>query len=121
VRFPAPPHAGRTVLEVEGLGKSYGSLEVFRDVAFDVGRGERLLIMGLNGAGKTSLLRVLAGVTDADAGRVRFGHEVTPGYYAQEHEGIEAGPHAARAPRRRDAARPRAAAAVDPRHVRADR
>jgi ATPase subunit of ABC transporter with duplicated ATPase domains len=91
VRFPSPPHAGRTVLEVDGLAKSYGSLEVFADVGFDLGRGERLLIMGLNGAGKTSLLRVLAGEAEADAGRVRFGHQVTPGYYAQEHEGIEAG------------------------------
>jgi ATPase subunit of ABC transporter with duplicated ATPase domains len=91
VRFPEPPHAGRTVLEVSGLEKSYGSLEVFRDVEFDVGRGERLLIMGLNGAGKTSLLRVLAGVTTADGGDVRFGHQVMPGYYAQEHEGIDAG------------------------------
>ena len=44
------------------LAKSYGSLDVFDDVTFDVGRGERLLILGLNGAGKTSLLRILAGV-----------------------------------------------------------
>ncbi len=89
--FPEPPPAGRTVLEVDGLAKSYGDLEVFRDVAFDMGRGERLLILGLNGAGKTSLLRVLAGTSEADAGAVRFGHNVSSGYYAQEHEGITAG------------------------------
>src|SRR4051795_11267282 len=47
--------------------------------------------MGLNGAGKTSLLRILAGVSDADAGDVRFGVGVSVGYYAQEHEGIRAG------------------------------
>jgi ATPase subunit of ABC transporter with duplicated ATPase domains len=91
VRFPDPPPSGRTVIEIEGLAKSYGSLEVFRDVEFSVGRGERLLIMGLNGAGKTSLLRILAGVSDADEGSVRFGHNVAAGYYAQEHEGITAG------------------------------
>jgi ATPase subunit of ABC transporter with duplicated ATPase domains len=79
------------VLEVKGLAKSYGSLDVFDDVTFDLGRGDRLLIMGLNGAGKTSLLRILAGVTDQDVGSVELGPGVLPGYYAQEHEGITAG------------------------------
>ncbi|HUL85142.1 MAG TPA: ABC-F family ATP-binding cassette domain-containing protein [Actinomycetota bacterium] len=90
-RFPEPPHSGRTVLSVEGLAKSYGGPTVFDDVSFDLGRGERLLILGLNGAGKTSLLRILTGETDADAGTFGFGHGVVPGYYAQEHEGIRAG------------------------------
>ncbi len=87
-RFPDPPHCGRTALTVEGLTKGYGGPAVFEDVSFDVERGERLLIMGLNGAGKTSLLRILTGQTVADAGTFRFGHEVVAGYYAQEHEGI---------------------------------
>ncbi|QGG95952.1 ABC-F family ATP-binding cassette domain-containing protein [Actinomarinicola tropica] len=91
VRFPEPPHAGRTVVEVDGLAKSYGDLTVFVDVEFDLGRGERILVMGLNGAGKTSLLRILAGETQADLGTVRWGHNVSVGYYAQEHEGIDAG------------------------------
>jgi ATPase subunit of ABC transporter with duplicated ATPase domains len=90
-RFPEPPHVGKVVLEVEGLAKGYGGPMVFEEIAFDVGRGERLLIMGLNGAGKTSLLRILAGVSEADAGRVRFGTGVSLGYYAQEHEGIRDG------------------------------
>jgi ATPase subunit of ABC transporter with duplicated ATPase domains len=90
VKFPEPPQPGRTVLEVEVLAKSYGSLDVFDGVTFDVGRGERLLILGLNGAGKTSLLRILAGASTADEGTVRFGHNVSVGYYAQEHEGITA-------------------------------
>ncbi|MGH9243720.1 MAG: ABC-F family ATP-binding cassette domain-containing protein [Acidimicrobiales bacterium] len=91
LRLPKPPAPGRTVLTVEGMAKSYGALEVFRDVRFDVERGERLLIMGLNGAGKTSLLRILAGVSTADTGTLTFGHNVSVGYYAQEHEGIVAG------------------------------
>jgi ATPase subunit of ABC transporter with duplicated ATPase domains len=91
LRLPDPPPSGRTSLTVAGLTKSYGGPAVFEDVDFDVGRGERLLVLGLNGAGKTSLLRILAGVSTADDGSVDFGHQVTVGYYAQEHEGIR--PH----------------------------
>ncbi len=90
-RFPDPPHCGRTVLVVDDLAKGYGGPPVFEDVSFSVGRGERLLMMGLNGAGKTSLLRILTDQTEADAGTFRFGHGVVPGYYAQEHEGIHEG------------------------------
>ncbi len=91
LRFPDPPAAGRTVLTVDGLAQRYGELEVFDDLAFDVGRGERLLVMGLNGAGKTSLLRILAGAVDPVDGAFEWGHHVVPGYYAQEHEGITPG------------------------------
>jgi ATPase subunit of ABC transporter with duplicated ATPase domains len=91
LRLPDPPPSGRTSLTVAGLTKSYGGPAVFDDVDFDIGRGERLLVLGLNGAGKTSLLRILAGVTQPDTGSVDFGHQVTVGYYAQEHEGIR--PH----------------------------
>jgi ATPase subunit of ABC transporter with duplicated ATPase domains len=91
VRFPDPPHAGRHVLGVDGLAKSYGGPAVFEDVTFGVERGERLLVIGLNGAGKTSLLRILAGESEPDEGEVRFGTGVSLGYYAQEHEGITPG------------------------------
>jgi ATPase subunit of ABC transporter with duplicated ATPase domains len=91
LRFPPPPASGRTVLTAKELWKGYGSLDVFSDVSFDVGRGERLLIMGLNGAGKTTLLKILAGQLDADLGDVELGHQVSAGYYAQEHEGIQDG------------------------------
>lgn len=91
VRFPTPPRAGRVVLEAEGLAQAYGGPAVFEDVSFAVERGERLLIMGLNGAGKTSLLRILAGEASPVAGGFRTGFGVSLGYYAQEHEGIRAG------------------------------
>jgi ATPase subunit of ABC transporter with duplicated ATPase domains len=90
-RFPEPPHTGRTVLTVEGLAKSYGGPPIFADVTFSIGRGERLLILGLNGAGKTSLLRILTEQTVADVGTFSYGHGVEPGYYAQEHERIRDG------------------------------
>ncbi len=85
---PPPPHCGKQVMVVDGLTKGYGGPPVFTDVSFDLVRGERLLILGLNGAGKTSLLRILAGESEADDGEFRLGSGVTAGYYAQEHEGI---------------------------------
>ena len=90
-RFPEPPHSGKVMIVAQELTKSYGGPPVFEDISFDVGRGERLLIMGLNGAGKTSLLRILAGESDADRGTFRLGHGVELGYYAQEHEGVHDG------------------------------
>ncbi|MFB3738190.1 MAG: ABC-F family ATP-binding cassette domain-containing protein [Candidatus Velamenicoccus archaeovorus] len=90
-RFPDPPHSGRVVLEARGLAKSYGGPPVFREVGFTLAKGERLLIMGLNGAGKTSLLRILAGLAAPDTGAVRLGTGVSLGYYAQEHEGLRDG------------------------------
>ena len=91
VRFPEPPKTARVVLEAEGLGQAYGGPMIFEDVNFAVERGERVLIMGLNGAGKTSLLRILAGRADPKEGSFLTGLGVNPGYYAQEHEGIRSG------------------------------
>ena len=88
VRFPDPPACGTTVLTAMGLSKAYGGPPVFEDVSFDLGRGERLLVLGLNGAGKTSLLRILAGEANANLGDFRFGHQVEAGYYAQEHDNL---------------------------------
>ena len=89
VRLPDPPESDRVPIEAVGLAKRYGDAEVFRDVTFDVGRGERLLIMGLNGAGKTTLLRLLASDTAPTAGTVHLARRTSVGYYAQEHEGLD--------------------------------
>jgi ATPase subunit of ABC transporter with duplicated ATPase domains len=91
VKLPEPPRAGKIVLEVEDLAKAFGPKVVFEDVSFEVGRGERLLVLGLNGAGKTTLLRSVVGEMEPELGDVRLGHNVSMGYYAQEHEGITAG------------------------------
>ena len=88
VRFPPPPACGETVITGTSLCKGYGGVTVFEDIDFDLGRGERLLVLGLNGAGKTSLLRILAGETDADLGDFEFGYQVQAGYYAQEHDNL---------------------------------
>ena len=70
VKLPDPPRAGRIVLEVDDLAKAFGPKVVFEDVSFDVGRGERLLVLGLNGAGKTTLLRSLVGELEPELGEV---------------------------------------------------
>jgi ATPase subunit of ABC transporter with duplicated ATPase domains len=88
VKFPDPPPSGVTVINATGLSKAYGGPSVFEDVHFDLGRGERLLVLGLNGAGKTSLLRILAGQSEATLGDFQFGHQVNVGYYAQEHDNL---------------------------------
>ncbi len=88
VRFPDPPPCGETVVRASALSKAYGGPPVFEDVGFDLGRGERLLVLGLNGAGKTSLLRILAGETEANLGQFEYGHNVSAGYYAQEHDNL---------------------------------
>jgi ATPase subunit of ABC transporter with duplicated ATPase domains len=93
VRFPDPPPVTRVPLEVEGLARRYNGPPVFKDLSFDLLRGERLLVLGLNGAGKSSLLRLLAGIDPLDVpevqGEVRWGHGAKFGYYAQEHEGLD--------------------------------
>jgi ATPase subunit of ABC transporter with duplicated ATPase domains len=91
LRFPQPQASGRTPLRGDGLAKAFGDNVVFVDVDVDVDRGERLIIMGLNGAGKTTLLRILAGIDVPDLGTVEPGHQVSIGYYAQEHEDIKPG------------------------------
>ncbi len=91
VSFPQGRPSGRTPIAAQGLAKAFGHNVVFVDVDVDLDRGERMLIMGLNGAGKTTLLRILAGVEQADLGDVELGHNVSLGYYAQEHEQIDRG------------------------------
>ncbi|GAA1479370.1 ABC-F family ATP-binding cassette domain-containing protein [Nocardioides aestuarii] len=89
IKFPAPAPCGRTPLTAAELSKSYGSLEVFTDVDLAIDKGSRVVILGLNGAGKTTMLRILAGVDSPDTGQVVPGHGLKLGYYAQEHETLD--------------------------------
>src|SRR5699024_2040635 len=89
LRFPKPAPCGRTPLTAEGLTKAYGSLEVFTGVDLAIDRGSRVVILGLNGAGKTTMLRILAGVEKPDTGEVVPGHGLKIGYYAQEHDTLD--------------------------------
>ncbi|WP_295657683.1 ABC-F family ATP-binding cassette domain-containing protein [uncultured Nocardioides sp.] len=89
IKFPSPAPCGKTPITAEELSKSYGSLEVFTDVDLAVDKGSRVVILGLNGAGKTTMLRILAGVDAPDTGQVVPGHGLKVGYYAQEHETLD--------------------------------
>ncbi len=89
IKFPAPAPCGKTPITAAELSKSYGSLEVFTDVDLAIDKGSRVVILGLNGAGKTTMLRILAGVDQPDTGRVVPGHGLKIGYYAQEHETLD--------------------------------
>ena len=87
--LPVPPRSGDVPMTVEHVAVRYGSLEVLRDVNFITRRGDRIVIVGKNGAGKSSLLRCLAGTQSAQTGVVRFGANVKVGYFAQEHEQLD--------------------------------
>lgn len=82
-RFPPAPHSGKEVVTFRKAGLSYGEKTVFRDLDWVVRRGSRVAIVGVNGAGKTSLLKLLSGQMEATTGEVKHGHEVKVGYYAQ--------------------------------------
>lgn len=78
--------SGKDVLAVEGLAKSYGSNELFKDVDFSIYRGERVALIGNNGTGKTTILKIINDMVNADAGQITLGTNVQIGYYDQEHQ-----------------------------------
>jgi ATPase subunit of ABC transporter with duplicated ATPase domains len=88
-KLPIPPRSGDVPMTVEHVAVSYGSLKVLKDVNFITRRGDRIVIVGRNGAGKSSMLRCLAGTQQSSKGVVRFGANVTVGYFAQENEQLD--------------------------------
>ena len=77
--------SGNDVLTVEGLSKAFPGQTLFTDISFEIKRGERVALIGNNGTGKTTILKILNGIVDADAGRFALGSKVQIGYYDQEH------------------------------------
>ena len=89
-RFFQRRPSGKQVLSFEGISKSYGDHRVLEDVSLTVQRGDRLAILGPNGIGKSTLLKIAVGAVAPDAGRVEWGYETWPGYFAQDHrEAVE--------------------------------
>ena len=85
-RFEQARPSGKEVVNVKGVSKSYGDNEVLDGVDLQVVRGDRLAVMGPNGIGKSTLLKIITGRLDADAGAVEWGYETRPGYFAQDQE-----------------------------------
>lgn len=81
--------SGNDVLSVTGLSKSFGSNLLFSDISFDIKRGERIALIGANGTGKTTILKIINGLLDADSGICRLGTNVQCGYYDQEHQVLD--------------------------------
>ena len=83
-RFEQARPSGKEVVHVKGVSKSYGDNRVLDDVNLEVVRGDRLAVMGPNGIGKSTLLKIMTGRTEADSGSVEWGYETRPGYFAQD-------------------------------------
>ena len=81
--------SGREVLTVEGLGKSFGSHQLFSGLGFHIRRGEHVALIGDNGTGKTTILKILNGILEQDAGHIRLGTNVHIGYYDQEQQVLD--------------------------------
>lgn len=77
--------SGNDVLAVEGLSKVFPGQTLFTDISLDIKRGERVALIGSNGTGKTTMLKILNGLVEADAGKFTLGSKVQIGYYDQEH------------------------------------
>ena len=87
-RFKQRRHSGKVVVEAEGISKAYGPKQVLEDVSLRVDRDDRLAIIGPNGIGKSTLLKILMGRVEQDAGTVEWGYETHPGYFAQDHHDL---------------------------------
>lgn len=94
VKFPPAQRAGDVVFKASGLTVGYdggaerGGKTVFTDAAIEVKRGEKVALVGRNGEGKTTLMRVITGELEPLAGEARIGHNVTIGYFAQNQEDV---------------------------------
>ncbi|MBL9160442.1 MAG: ABC-F family ATP-binding cassette domain-containing protein [Verrucomicrobiales bacterium] len=84
-RFPQPERSGQSVLKLEGIGKRYGENQVLDGLDFEFERGDRIAILGVNGAGKSTFSRIVAGVESATAGTRKVGHKVGVAYFSQNH------------------------------------
>jgi ATPase subunit of ABC transporter with duplicated ATPase domains len=90
-KFASCRPSGKQVVELDGICKSFDDNRVLHDVSLKVQRGDRLAVIGPNGIGKSTLLKVLMGELEADSGTVEWGYETHPGYFSQDHSELPKG------------------------------
>ena len=88
VKFPPAPRSGDIVYQAKGITVSYPQKTVFRDADIEIKRGEKVALVGRNGEGKTTLMRVITSELDVEKGESRLGHNVNIGYFAQNQEDV---------------------------------
>ena len=86
--FHAPPECAQRVAELEDVSFAYGAHELFAHLSLLIRRGDGVALVGANGTGKTTLLRLLIGELNSSTGRVKIGSRVKIGYFSQQHEGL---------------------------------
>lgn len=84
LKFSPAIESGKDVLKVDAMSKSFGDMTLFKDLCFDIYRGDKIGLIGPNGVGKTSLFKILLGLLPADSGDIWKGSNVHLGYYDQE-------------------------------------
>jgi len=82
--FPQPKPSGRIVAEFKNVSKSYGAKHVFSGANFVIERGDRIALVGVNGAGKSTMIKLLAGTEPLTSGDYALGHNAMPDYFAQD-------------------------------------
>ena len=88
IKFEVAKPSGKQTLTVEGIAKSYGRREIIEPFSALVTRGEKIAVIGKNGVGKSTLVKMIVGELAPDQGAVRWGHQASPGYLPQDHAGL---------------------------------
>jgi ATPase subunit of ABC transporter with duplicated ATPase domains len=87
-RFEEARKSGKEVLTAKGVAKAYGAKKVLDGVSLEVRRGDKIAVIGPNGLGKSTLLKILVGSLERDGGEVSWGYEARVGYFAQDHKDL---------------------------------
>lgn len=89
IRFPIPAkQSGQVIAKIDNISKSYDGKPVLRGFSMEIHRGDKIAVIGNNGRGKTTLLKIIAGILPPDSGTITYGHQVDIGYFPQNHNDV---------------------------------